>query len=145
MAAVAILLLMTLGISGDSNSSELIHKPFVWAYKLVVGSLTAGRLFSMVAAGRRQLATGVVVVSSVASRLVPVRYGCGIQRGNWLGANAYSELHVDRGLVDCARYIRDQLPISSVAQDSRLDNNYLILQGLSQRPAFAADLNGGNG
>lgn len=137
MAAVATLLAMTLGISGDSNSSELIHKPFVWAYWLV-GSLTAGRLFSMVATGRRQLATGVVAVSSVVLLLVPVRCGSGIQRGNWLGANAYSELHVDRGLVDCARYIRDQLPISSVAQDSRLDNNYLILEGLSERPAFAA-------
>jgi hypothetical protein len=137
MAAVATLLLMTLGISGDSNSSELIHKPFVWAYWLV-GSLTAGRLFSMVAAGRRQLATGVVAVSSVVLILVPVRYGSGIQRGNWLGANAYSELRVDRGLVDCAHYIRDQLPISSVAQDSRLDNNYLILEGLSERPSFAA-------
>jgi hypothetical protein len=137
MAAVAILLLMTLGISGDLNSSELIHKPFVWAYWLV-GSLTAGRLFSMVAAGHRQLATGIVAVSSVVLILVPVRYGSGIQRGNWLGANAYSELRVDRGLVDCAHYIRGQLPISSVAQDSRLDNNYLILEGLSERPSFAA-------
>jgi hypothetical protein len=137
MAAVAILLLMTLGISGDVNSSELIHKPFVWAYWLV-GSLTAGRLFSMVAAGRRQLATGVVAASSVVLILVPVRYGSGIQRGNWLGAKFYSELRVDRGLVDCAHYIRGQLPITSVAQDSRLDNNYLILEGLSERPAFAA-------
>lgn len=137
MAAVAILLLMTLGISGDLNSSELIHKPFVWAYWLV-GSLTAGRLFSMVAAGRRQLATGIVAVSSVALIVVPVRYGSGIQRGNWLGANFYSELHVDRGLIDCAHYIRSQPPISAVAQDSRLDNYYLILEGLSERPSFAA-------
>jgi hypothetical protein len=137
MAAVAILLLMTFGISGDLNSSELIHKPFVWAYWLV-GSLTAGRLFSMVAADRRQLATRIVAVSSVVLILIPVRYGSGIQRGNWLGANAYSELRVDRGLVDCAHYIRGQPPISSVTQDSRLDNNYLILEGLSERPAFAA-------
>jgi hypothetical protein len=137
MAAVAILLLMTFGISGDLNSSELIHKPFVWGYWLV-SSLTAGRLFSMVAAARRQLATGVVAISSVALILVPVQYGSGIQRGNWLGANFYSGLRVDRGLVDCAHYIRGEFPISSVAQDSRLDNYYLILEGLSERPAFAA-------
>jgi hypothetical protein len=137
MAAVVILLLMTFGISGDPNSSELIHKPFVWAYWLV-GSLTAGRLFSMVAEGRRQLATGVVAISSVVLILVPMQYGSGIQRGNWLGANFYSGLRVDRGLVDCARYIRGEFPISSVAQDSRLDNYYLILEGLSERPAFAA-------
>jgi hypothetical protein len=137
MAAVAILLLMTFGISGDPNSSELIHKPFVWAYWLV-GSLTAGRLFSMVTPGRRQLATGVIAASSVVLLLVPLRYGSGIQRGNWLGANFYSELRVDSGLIDCARYIRSQLPISSVTQDSRLDNYYLVLEGLSERPSFAA-------
>jgi hypothetical protein len=45
---------------------------------------------------------------------------------------------VDRGLIDCARYIRSQLPISSVTQDSRLDNYYLVLEGLSERPSFAA-------
>jgi hypothetical protein len=137
MAAVVILLLMTFGISGDLNSSELIHKPFVWAYWLV-GSLTAGHLFSMVAASHRKLATGVVAVSSVVLILVPARYGSGVQRGNWLGANFYSELRVDRGLVDCAHYIRSQPPLSSVAQDSRLDNYYLILEGLSERPSFAA-------
>ena len=48
MAAVAILLLTTFGLSGDLRTSELIHRPFVWAYWLVA-SLTAGRLFSLVA------------------------------------------------------------------------------------------------
>ncbi|HEY7001200.1 MAG TPA: hypothetical protein VH330_05620, partial [Candidatus Udaeobacter sp.] len=54
--AVAILLLMTFGLSrqGTSeNAYEFIHHPFVWVYWLV-GALTAGRLFSMVASARPQ-------------------------------------------------------------------------------------------
>ena len=57
MAAVAILLPDDFWYKTTEcqiTRSELIHKPFVWAYWLV-GSLTAGRLFSMVAAGRRQV------------------------------------------------------------------------------------------
>ena len=59
LAAVAILLLMTFGMGGtgtSDNAHEFIHRPFVWAYWLV-GSLAAGRLFSILAARRPQLWT----------------------------------------------------------------------------------------
>src|SRR6266513_480750 len=88
LAAVAILLLMTLGLSGNAmfgNPDELIHRRFVWAYWLV-GSLTAGRLFSMAAGRRLQLSTWAVTVSIFALVLVPARYGSGLQRGKWSGA-----------------------------------------------------------
>src|SRR4029077_5818913 len=51
LAALVILLLMTFGLSRSGtaeNVYEFIQRPFVWAYWLV-GSLTAGHLFSMVA------------------------------------------------------------------------------------------------
>src|SRR4029077_7547231 len=57
LAALAILLLMTFGLSKSGtaeNVYEFIQRPFVWAYWLV-GSLTAGRLFAMVAKRRPQL------------------------------------------------------------------------------------------
>jgi hypothetical protein len=136
---VAILLLMTFGLRGNAmwgNPDELIHRPFVWAYWLV-GSLTAGRLFSMAAGPRPQLPTWAVAGSIVALMLVPVWYGSGLQRGEWSGADAHSSLRVDRGLVGCAYYIRDQPPTNAVAQDSRLDE-LLILGGLSERRSFAA-------
>jgi hypothetical protein len=138
-AAVAILLLMTFGLGGNAmlgNPDELIHRPFVWAYWLV-GSLTAGRLFSMAAGPRPQLPTWAVTVSIVALMLVPVRYGSGLERGKWSGADALSSLRVDRGLVDCAHYIRGQSPTDAVAQDSRLDE-LPILGGLGERPSFAS-------
>jgi hypothetical protein len=141
MATVAILLLMTFGLSGDAmsgNAGELIHRPFVWAYWLV-GSLTAGRLFSMAARRHLQPLTWAVTGSIVALMLVPVRYGSGLERGKWSGADAFSNLRVDRGLVDCAHYIRGQLPTNAVAQDSHLDE-LLILGGLSERRSFAARL-----
>jgi len=141
VASVAILLLMTFGIgrNGTSeNAYEFIQHPFIWAYWLV-GALTAGRLFSMVAERYLRFATAIVIVSIVALMLVPARYGSGLQPGKWPGAKAYSSLRVDRGLVECAHYIRSQPPINAVAQDSHQDK-LLILGGLSERPSFAARL-----
>jgi hypothetical protein len=138
VAAVALFLLTTFGLSGDLRTSELIHRPFVWAYWLVA-SLTAGRLFSLAAERWPRAATGVVIVSVVALLWVPVRYGSGIQRGKWPRAKAYSSLRVDRGLIECAHYIRNQPPIDAIAQDSHLDP-VLELGALSERPSFAARL-----
>ena len=55
----------------------------------------------------------------------------------WSVGNVHSTLRVDRGLIDCARYIRNQPPIDAVVQDSQLDK-LLIVGGLSERPSFAA-------
>jgi hypothetical protein len=141
LSAVAILLLMTFGLSRSGtaeNVYEFIQRPFVWAYFLV-GSLTAGRLFAMVAERRPQLSMRTAVVSAVALTLIPVCYGSGLQRGKSRGGNRNSWLRVDRGLVECAHYIRSQPPIDAVVQDSHLDK-LLILGGLSERPSFAARL-----
>jgi len=141
LAAIAILLLMTFGMGGtgySDNAHEFIHRPFVWAYWLI-GSLTAGRLFAMVAERRPQLSMRAVVVSAVALTVVPVCYGSGLQRGKGSVGNVRSSIRVDRGLIDCAHYIRRQPPVDAVVQDSHLDE-LLILGGLSERPSFAARL-----
>jgi hypothetical protein len=137
LAAVAILMLMTFGMGGtgtSDNAHEFIHRPFVWAYWLV-GSLAAGRLFSILAARRPQAWTRGVVVSAIILTLVPVCYGSGLQRGKGSVGNVRSGVRVDRGLIDCARYIRNQPP--AVVQDSQLDK-LLIVGGLTDRPSFAA-------
>lgn len=139
VAAVAILLLMTFGLSRNEilgSADELIHRPFVWAYWLV-GSLTAGRLFSMASGPRPQLPTWTIALGILALVLVPVWYGSGLQRPKWSWTVAYSSIRVDRGLVECAHYIRGQPPTNAVAQDSRLDE-LLVLAGLGERPSFAA-------
>lgn len=143
VAAVAILLLMTFGLGRNAifgSPDELIHRPFVWAYWLV-GSLTAGRLFSMAAGPRPQLPAWAIAVGILALMLVPVWYGSGLQRGKWSGrGGVLSSIRVDRGLVDCAHFIRGQPPTNAVAQDSRLDEQ-LILGGLGERRSFASRLN----
>ena len=141
VAAIAILLVMTFGLSRSGtaeNVYELIQRPFVWVY-WVVGSLAAGRLFSMVASARPQLWTRTIVVITIVLSLVPMCYGSGLQHGKWPGGNVHSGMHVDRGLIDCAKYIRSQPPATAVAQDSHLDKA-LILVGLAERPSFAARL-----
>ena len=139
VAAMAILLLMTFGMGGtgtSDNAHEFIHRPFVWAYWLV-GSLAAGRLFSILAACRPQLWTRAVVVSSIVLTLVPLCYGSGLQRGKGSVGNVRSNIHVDRGLIDCARYIRNHSSADAVVQDSQLDK-VLVVGGLSDRASFAA-------
>ncbi|MGE5212197.1 MAG: hypothetical protein ACM3NN_00755 [Nitrospirota bacterium] len=139
LGAITILLLMTFGMGGtgiSDNAHEFIHRPFVWAYWLV-GSLATGRLFSMLTARRPELWTRILVVSSIVLTLVPVCYGSGLQHGKGSVGNVRSNIHVDRGLIDCARYIREHPPADAIVQDSQLDK-FLIVGGLSDRPSFAA-------
>jgi hypothetical protein len=139
VGAVAILLLMTFGMGGtgtSDNAHEFIHRPFVWVYWLV-GSLAAGRLFSILAAHRLQLWTRTVVISAIILAVVPMCYGLGLQRGKGSVGNVRASIRVDRGLIDCARYIRNQALADGVVQDSQLDK-FLIVGGLSDRPSFAA-------
>ena len=139
VAAVAILLLMTFGMGGtgtSDNAHEFIHRPFVWVYWLV-GSLAAGRLFTIFAVRRHKLWTRVIMVSAVILTLVPVCFGLGLQRGKGTVGSRRSGVHVDRGLIGCARYIRTHSPTDAVVQDSQLDK-LLIVGGLTDRPSFAA-------
>ena len=139
LAAVAILLLMTFGLSRSGTAEtayEFIQHPFVWAYWLV-GSLTAGRLFSLLAVRRPQLWSKVLVGTGILLTLVPICYGSGLQRGKWSGGGVRSGLHVDTGLVDCAEYIRRESPANAVVQDSESDK-FAVLAGLAERPSFAA-------
>jgi|GEM_PF-1817666 len=141
VATVAILVLMTFGIRRNGSldtAYEFIHRPFVWAYWLV-GSLTGGRIFSIIAAGRSRLCTSAAIGGVILFTAVPIVYGRQLQRGAWPQGNAHASMRVDRGLIECARYVREQRPPDAVAQDSRLDE-FLILGGLCQRPSFAARL-----
>ena len=139
LAAVAILLLMTFGLSRSGtaeNAYEFIQHPFVWAYWLV-GSLTAGGLLSLLASRRPQFWTRTLVVTGIGLAFVPICYGFGLQRGKWSGGSIRSGLRIDRGLIDCAEYIRRQAPSDAVVQDSDLDK-FSVLAGLAERPSFAA-------
>jgi hypothetical protein len=138
LAAVFILLLMTFGLGRNSMlglPEELIHRPFVWAYWLVA-SLTAGRLYSLLAARRSWVAIWLVAMLLLA--IVPSYCGRGLQRGKWPAAVSHYDIRVDRGLIDSAQFIRNQPPADALVQDSHLEEWYPILDGLSERGSFAA-------
>lgn len=139
VAAIGILLLMTFTLSRNTTlglADELNHRPFVWAYWLVA-SLVGGYLFSIVIprlSHRRVLLFWVAYFSFL---LVPVYCGAGLQRGGWPGAQAHSSLTIDRGLIECARYIRGQASATAIVQDSQLETSFPILSALAERPSFA--------
>ena len=155
LAAIAILLLMTFTLGGggpSSNAQEFMLRPFVWAYWLVA-TLTAGRLFFILAKRRPRLSTNGIVVTAIALTAVSVCYGSGLQRGKSVAAKSdpnapvfsfaakNSSLRVDRGLIDCAEYIKGNPPYNAVVEDSQLDK-FLILAALAERPSFAARVEG---
>jgi hypothetical protein len=139
LIAITIFLLMTFTLSRNTTlglPDELIHRPFIWAYWLV-GSLTAGYLFSIVALEKRHVRPWTVGTGLLGLVLIPTWYGSGLQLGKWPGARTHSSLPIDRGLVECARYIRNQPPTDALAQDSSLESPFPILTALSERPSFA--------
>lgn len=139
LTAVGILLLMTFGLSGNSTlglPEELIHRPFVWAY-WVVGAFTAGRVCSLLAARLSTPPFWGIALAFCILALIPAYYGRGLQQGKWPGASAHRDIRVDRGLVESARYIRNQPPSNALVQDSDLEDWFPILDGLSERGSFA--------
>jgi hypothetical protein len=139
VAAIAILLLMTFALSRNTTlglADELNHRPFVWAYWLV-GSLSGGYLASIVGPSWFHQRRRILWAALFAFLLVPIYYGGGLQRGRWPGAQAHSSLTIDRGLIECARYIRNQPPATTIVQDSALETWFPILGALAERPSFA--------
>ena len=81
LAAILILLLMTFGIGRNSMlglPEELIHRPFVWAYWLVA-SLTAGRLYSLVATRQSWARLSLAILCLLT--LAPIYFRKGIADG----------------------------------------------------------------
>ncbi len=121
LAAILILLLMTFGLGRNSMlglPEELIHRPFVWAYWLVA-SLTAGRLYSLVATRQSWARLSLAILCLLT--LAPIYFGRGLQMGKWPAAASHYNVLVDRGLVESAHFIRNQESTDAVVQDSCLE------------------------
>lgn len=137
-------LLMAAGLALDDRrvgtTEELLHRPFVWAYYVMVlwgGAVTYRRLFDdgppAGNAGRWTLA-----ITALLLLLVPARFGAGIQT---LATWGFGHQRLPAGLVVAADFIRLNSPRRDVVQDARIAPG-MILSALSERQAFVSRTNG---
>jgi hypothetical protein len=125
--------------------SELLHRPFVWAYFVVV-VWSAGaiyhRLFGDALPANKQIRWSLVILA-LALEFVPVIYGKGVQTlksyvpgtNNYVSwGNAYQE--VPACLVKIAGFIRKNTKADDVVQDSMNDPHFM-LSAFTERYPFA--------
>lgn len=135
-------LVMSLGLAYDSHGigtpEELLHRPFVWAYFVVI-AWTGGALYfrfkdSLKWSGKvRILIIGALLLSLV----FPFWLGRHIQRGPWWGKN-YTDNVVPAGLVDVCDFIRTHSEKNDIVQDSQNDKK-IIAMALSERHGYVID------
>ncbi|HTN94950.1 MAG TPA: hypothetical protein VMJ33_10240 [Gallionella sp.] len=149
MLVVAVYLIMATGLALNDRPigthSELLHRPFVWAYFVVV-VWSAGaiyyRLFGDALPANKQIRWSLVLLA-LALEFVPVSYGKGVQTltsyvpgtniyVSW--GNAYQE--VPACLVKIAGFIRKNAKADDVVQDSMNDPHF-ILSAFSERYPYA--------
>jgi hypothetical protein len=118
---------------------ELLHRPFVWAYFVLVvwcSGATYHRLFGDALPVSRQ-AKWSFVLFILFLAIVPISFGKGISTFKSWGLG-YQELPVCQ--LEAARFIRENSHVDEVVQDAINDN--LVLFAFSERKSFAIDSGG---
>lgn len=144
MLVVAVYLCMAIGLAMDDRHigmpEELLHRPFVWAYFVLVVWLVAaayrgrfGDAWPTMSAARNWVAVAAVLMV-----VVPGRLGHGIQTMQSWG-RGYQE--VPSCLVKTAGFIRSNSQAGELVQDASNDPEF-ILSALSERPPYAIDSGG---
>lgn len=119
---------------------ELLHRPFVWAYFVVVVFLGAALYASVFGDGlpAARIARAALLGAAVLLLGVPLHYGQRIQTfKTW--QTEYPTLPVCQ--VDIARYIKAHSQPGAIVQDSLNDPSYR-LTALSERKPYAMDSGG---
>jgi hypothetical protein len=131
-------LAMALFLAFDSHvvgtSDELLHRPFVWAYFVVVLWLGGACYRQLEGDAAPRALPGRLLVALVAagSLLTPLLLGQSIQKGpDW----PLSNLALPGGLVECTEYLRQHSDPRDLVQDSANDPMYVV-SALSQRQAY---------
>ena len=138
-------LIMSLGLAMDTKAvgqpEELLHRPFVWAYFVVLAWSGAAAYVLSFGNGpptskfARTLATSI----AVSSLLVPLVWAHNLQTLPYPGWDSYEVLNpVPSGLVKACSYIRKHSQPEELIQDSENDPNFWVT-GLAERQDFAAE------
>ena len=140
LLVITLYLVMAICLSLDDRHigtpEELLHRPFVWAYfVLVVWCAGAGyhRLFGDALPVSRQV-RWLFILLIIFLAIVPISFGKGIQT-----FKNYQELPVCQ--LEAAKFIRANSYANEVVQDSMSDPHF-ILSALSERKPYAIDTGG---
>jgi len=138
--------IMSLGLAMDTKGvgqpEELLHRPFVWAYFVVVAWSGAAAYTCLFGKGPPEskfsrIVAAIIVISSLA---VPLIFGRNLQTLPFASAfKSYKALNpVPTGLVEACSYLRTHSQPKEIIQDSENDPTFCVT-GLAERQEFAVD------
>src|SRR5437868_7304770 len=138
-------LVMSLGLAMDDNGvgrpEELLHRPFVWAYFVVVAWTSAAFYAYLIGnhPPRSRSALIFATLLALSSFSVPLVCARNIQTFPALkGMASYRMFNsVPSGLIKACLYIRKHSEIKDIIQDSENDPRWVIT-GLAERQGFVA-------
>jgi hypothetical protein len=137
-------LVMSLGLAMDANEigrpEELLHRPFVWAYFVVVAWTGAGIYAYLVGdqPPKNRFARVLAALVVLASLSGPLIYARNIQTFPVLGNVSYRMFNsIPSGLVKACSYVHKHNDIKDIIQDSENDRRWVI-SALTERQAFVA-------
>src|SRR5438874_3467071 len=138
-------LVMSLGLAQDAKGigrpEELLHRPFVWAYFVVVAWAGAGVYVYLIGnhPPRSRFARILAALFALSSFSVPLVCARNIQTFRaFKGMASYRMFNsVPSGLIKACLYIRKHSEIKDIIQDSENDPKWVIT-ALAERQAFVA-------
>ena len=143
-------IVMVLGLASDAKRiggpNDLVHRPFVWAYFVIVAWTSAGIYALLIGNGppRSTLARFFTVIFVFSSFVVPIVFARNTQTmAVWKGLDSYKTMDsVPSGLVEACQYIRRKSGAEDIIQDSENDAK-LVITALAERQDYAVEsLNG---
>jgi hypothetical protein len=137
-AALVIYLAMALCLprnQGQGTPEELQHRPFVWAYFLVVG-LSVARLAAQIAPLLPGKAIWLGALLCLGLLVVPLSQGTTVHHQRTAWGHEFTDLAVPKGLVDCARFIRRSSDSLDFVQESHPREALHDLGALAERRSF---------
>jgi hypothetical protein len=138
-------LVMSMGLARDDKGigrpDELLHRPFVWAYFVVVAWTGAAFYAYLIGSHppRSRSARILATIFAFSSLLVPLVCARNIQTFPALkGLESYRKFNsVPSALIKACLYIRKHSEIKDIIQDSGNDPRFVVT-ALAERQAFAA-------
>lgn len=139
-------IVMSLGLAMDTRgigtADELLNRPMVWAYFVVVawaGATLYVLFLGSAPPGTRhaRLASGIIASLSLA---IPLTFSRDLQTfPTWRGFETFAEFaSAPSCLVKASLYVRDHSHVDDIVQDSHFDRT-LLVSAISERQAYAVD------